>query len=258
MRYYINSNGAVIIDSAIIFFGGIIMKKDSIIGVVPLIDYSKSCFWMLPGYMNGLKQAGAMPIMLPVIDNYTDAEMLADMCDGFLFTGGQDVDPAVYGTQKLELCGECSPERDTMEKCLLDVAMKRDMPVLGICRGIQFINAALGGTLWQDIPMQFSDKLTHCQKPPYDKPVHDVIIERDSPLYELLKTDCIAVNSYHHQGVQKLSPKLKMMASAPDGLVEALYAPDYKFLWAVQWHPEFSHETDENSRRIFKEFVEQC
>lgn len=234
------------------------MKRVPIIGVVPLIDYSKSSIWMLPGYMNGLKQAGAMPIILPIIDSNADAEMLADMCDGFLFTGGQDVDPAVYCEEKTELCGECCPERDTMEKLLLDIAMKRDMPILGICRGIQFINAVLGGTLWQDIPAQFSDKLTHCQKPPYDKPIHDVMIESASPLYGLLKTDSIAVNSYHHQGVRELSPKLKSMASAPDGLVEAIYAPDHKFLWAVQWHPEFSHETDENSRLIFKEFVSCC
>lgn len=234
------------------------MKKDPIIGVVPLIDYSKSCFWMLPGYMNGLKQAGAMPIMFHVIYNNADAEMLADMCDGFLFTGGQDVDPAVYGEEKTELCGECCPERDTMEKLLFDIAMKRDIPVLGICRGIQFINACLGGTLWQDIPTQFSDKLTHCQKPPYNKPVHDVMIDRDSPLYELLKKECIAVNSYHHQGVRKLSPELKSMASAPDGLVEAVYAPDHKFLWAVQWHPEFSYESDKNSLLIFNAFVEKC
>lgn len=234
------------------------MKKDPIIGVVPLIDYSKSCFWMLPGYMNGLKRAGAMPIMFPVIYNNADAEMLADMCDGFLFTGGQDVDPAVYGEEKTELCGECCPERDTMEKLLLDIAMKRDIPVLGICRGIQFINACLGGTLWQDIPTQFSDKLTHCQKPPYNKPVHDVMIDRNSPLYELLKKECIAVNSYHHQGVRELSPELKSMASAPDGLVEAVYAPDYKFLWAVQWHPEFSYESDKNSLLIFNAFVEKC
>lgn len=234
------------------------MKKDPIIGVVPLIDYSKSCFWMLPGYMNGLKQAGAMPIMFPVIDNNSDAEMLADMCDGFLFTGGQDVDPAVYGAEKTELCGECCPERDTMEKLLLDIAMKRDIPVLGICRGIQFINACLGGTLWQDIPTQFSDKLTHCQKPPYNKPVHDVMIDRNSPLYELLKKECIAVNSYHHQGVRELSPELKSMATAPDGLVEAVYAPYHKFLWAVQWHPEFSYESDKNSLLVFNAFVEKC
>lgn len=181
--------------------------------------------------------------------------MLADMCDGFLFTGGQDVAPAVYDTEKSELCGECSPERDTMEKLLLDVAMKRDMPVLGICRGIQFINAVLGGTLWQDIPKQFSDKLSHCQKPPYDKSVHDVVIEGDSPLNKLLKQEHIAVNSYHHQGVRELSPKLKCMASASDGLIEAVYSPEHKFLWAVQWHPEFSYKTDENSRLIFKEFV---
>ena len=234
------------------------MNKIPMIGVVPLIDYAKNSLWMLPGYMNGLKQAGAMPVMLPLADSISDVEMLADMCDGFLFTGGQDVDPALYGAEKTKLCGEVSPERDKTERLLLDTAMKRDMPVLGICRGIQFINVALGGTLWQDIPAQFSDKLIHCQKPPYDIPVHDVTVAEDSPLYELLQKEHIAVNSYHHQGVRELSSKLKCMASAPDGLVEAVYAPDHKFLWAVQWHPEFSYETDENSRLIFREFVSHC
>ncbi|MCR5020098.1 gamma-glutamyl-gamma-aminobutyrate hydrolase family protein [Ruminococcus sp.] len=127
------------------------MKKNPIIGIIPLIDYSKDSYWMVPGYVNGLKKAGAFPIILPIINTDTEAEMLADMCDGFLFTGGQDVDPAIYGERKSELCGECCPEHDVMEKLLLDVGMKRDKPILGICRGIQFINAILGGTLWQDI-----------------------------------------------------------------------------------------------------------
>ncbi|SFD11613.1 gamma-glutamyl-gamma-aminobutyrate hydrolase family protein [Ruminococcus albus] len=234
------------------------MKKIPIIGIIPLIDYSKDSYWMVPGYVNGLKQAGALPVILPTIKTDTEAEMLADMCDGFLFTGGQDVDPAIYSEKKSELCGECCPERDVMEKLLLETSMKRNKPILGICRGIQFINAVLGGTLWQDIPKQFSDKLTHCQKPPYDIPVHDVSILNDTPLYELLKKECISVNSYHHQGVRELSPKLKCMARSPDGLIEAVYSPEYKFLWAVQWHPEFSYEKDENSLLIFKEFVSCC
>ena len=105
------------------------MKKNPIIGIIPLIDYSKDSYWMVPGYVNGLKKAGALPIILPIINTDTEAEMLADMCDGFLFTGGQDVDPEIYSEKKSELCGECCPERDVMEKLLLDVGMKRDKPI---------------------------------------------------------------------------------------------------------------------------------
>ena len=234
------------------------MSKRPVIGVVPLIDYNKNSYWMLPGYFGGITEAGGLPVMLPLTDDIGTIGQLASMCDGLLFTGGQDVDPKLYSTRKIGACGECSPERDIMEEMLLKRAMELDKPVLGICRGIQFINAALGGTLWQDIPSQFSDTITHCQKPPYDVPIHEVSIEYSSSLYSLLKTDTLPVNSYHHQGIRELSPALLPMAKAPDGLIEAVYAPKQKFLRAVQWHPEFSYLKDENSRLIFREFVRNC
>ena len=234
------------------------MKSKPFIGVMPLIDYSKDSYWMLPGYINGLKAAGSVPLVLPLMDNINDIRGIMDICDGFLFTGGQDIAPSLYGEEKMSICGDCSPERDIMEKLILDEALKRDKPVLGICRGIQFINAYLGGTLWQNIPTQFSDMITHCQKPPYDVPVHNVEIVKDTPLHTLLKKDSISVNSYHHQGIRELSSKLKCMAVSPDGLIEAVYAPDKRFVWAVQWHPEFFYEKDENSRLILAEFARNC
>lgn len=234
------------------------MSKIPIIGVIPLIDYGRKSYWMIPGYMNGLIEAGAFPIILPIIADTESAETAVQMCDGFLFTGGQDVSPEIYHNKRNYACGELSPERDNMEKLILDEAMKQDKPILGICRGIQFINATMDGTLWQDIPSQFSDEVIHCQKPPYDIPIHDVNIEMDSPLYALLKKELIPVNSYHHQGIRKLSPELKSMASAPDGLIEAVYAPGHSFLWAVQWHPELAYQRDENSSLIFQEFVRHC
>ena len=234
------------------------MNNKPVIGVIPLFDYNKNSYWMLPGYFGGITEAGGLPVMLPLTNDSADIQQITFMCDGFLFTGGQDVDPKLYSARKTGACGECSPERDLMEELLLKRAMEADKPILGICRGIQFINAALGGTLWQDIPSQFSDTITHCQKPPYDVPIHEVNIRADSPLYDLLKADTIPVNSYHHQGVRALSPELLPMAEAPDGLIEAVYAPNKKFLWAVQWHPEFSYLKDGNSRLIFREFVAHC
>lgn len=234
------------------------MNNKPVIGVIPLFDYNKNSYWMLPGYFGGITEAGGLPVMLPLTNDSADIQQITFMCDGFLFTGGQDVDPKLYSARKTGACGECSPERDLMEELLLKRAIEADKPILGICRGIQFINAALGGTLWQDIPSQFSDTITHCQKPPYDVPIHEVNIRADSPLYDLLKADTIPVNSYHHQGVRALSPELLPMAEAPDGLIEAVYAPNKKFLWAVQWHPEFSYLKDGNSRLIFREFVTHC
>lgn len=231
------------------------MKK---IGVVPSIDYKLNSYWMIPGYFKVIQALGALPIMLPVIENDKEVKTIMEMCDGFLFTGGQDVDPALYNEEKSPLCGECSPERDKAEKLILDEAMKQNKPILGICRGIQYINSALGGSLWQDIPSQFSTKLIHSQKPPFDIPSHDVEIKIDSPLHRLLKKEKISVNSYHHQGVHNLAPNLVCMAVATDGLIEAVYDPNQKFLWAIQWHPELSYQTDENSRLIFEEFLKHC
>lgn len=228
------------------------------IGVLPLIDNYRKSFWMLPGYMKGIEEAGAIPVILPLTSNRSVIMQLAERFDGFLFTGGHDVSPELYGEEEIMECGECSIDRDYMEKVLLEEVLKRDKPVFGICRGIQFINAALGGSLYQDIPLQHPSDVEHHQSPPYDMPIHKVDIVENSPLYSLIGKDKIDVNSYHHQGIKKLSYKLLPMAYAEDGLVEAVYMPDKKFVWAVQWHPEFSFNISEDSRKIFKAFVTMC
>ena len=143
-----------------------------------------------------------------------------------------------------------------METVVLNKAMSAGKPILGICRGIQFINAALGGTLYQDLPTQHPSEVNHHQDRPYDVPVHDVEITEDSPIHKCLNVSRLSVNSYHHQAVRETAPGLKEMAVSPDGIVEALYKPDYGFLWAVQWHPEFSYRTDESSRLIFKALID--
>ena len=227
------------------------------IGVVPLYDDEKNSYWMIPGYMKGIEAAGGIPVILPFTQ---DREILADAVerfDGFLFTGGQDVDPAVYGEERMEMCGKSCPERDAEEKILLEIILEKDKPLLGICRGIQFINAALGGTLYQDLKTQHSSSVEHTMKPPYNRTVHYVFTVEDTPLAKLTGAAKFGVNSYHHQAVNILSPKLKAMAVA-DGLVEAVYMENKKFLWAVQWHPELSFETDENSAAIFEALVKAC
>ncbi|MCR4556552.1 MAG: gamma-glutamyl-gamma-aminobutyrate hydrolase family protein [Saccharofermentans sp.] len=226
-----------------------------IIGVMPLWDDEKESIWMLPGYFDGIINAGGTPVMLPFISDEHDLHRLMNICDGILFTGGHDVSPELYGEEPVESVSSCKM-RDDMEKIVLEKAIVTDKPVLGICRGIQFINAALGGTLYQDLPTQYQSKTDHHQKPPYDIPVHLVSIAKDSPLFKCLNTEQIQVNSYHHQAVKDVAPNLKVMATSADGLVEGLYMPQHRFLWAVQWHPEFSYLKDENSRKIFKAFVD--
>ena len=123
-----------------------------LIGVVPLVDETKESLWMLPKYMDGVTEAGGIPIILPLTSDASVISQLLDEVQGILLTGGHDVDPRIYGEEPIPKCGAACVERDSMEKELLDQALEKDMPVLGICRGIQFLNAYLGGTLYQDLP----------------------------------------------------------------------------------------------------------
>ena len=256
-----------------------------IIGVMPLWDDEKNSLWMLPGYLDGIMREGGIPVIFPFTDDANDLKQLMASCDGFLFTGGHDVMPSLYGENPMEELLECCEKRDQMELIVLREAIKERKPILGICRGLQFINVALGGSLYQDLPLQYPSDVVHHQPAPYDIPSHVVKLVKGSPLYDCLaeslieqadiqnasqqsafqqndrqqndsqQNDCLAVNSCHHQAIKDLAPRLEPMAFADDGLVEAFYLPHYPFLWAVQWHPEYFVYTDVNSQKIFRAFV---
>lgn len=230
--------------------------KRPMIGVIPLYDRERSSNWMLPGYLEGLMEAGAFPVMLPLTKERALLKQIAEQCSAFLFTGGQDVAPALYQEERLPCCGEICPARDEMELALLPLVLELDKPLLGICRGIQVLNVALGGTLYQDLPTQRPSGVEHHQMPPYDKPVHQVALAKHEPLYQLLEKEELSVNSYHHQAIRALSPQLRAMAYSEDGLIEAVYAPGYRWVWALQWHPEFSFRSDSSSQKLFQAFVQ--
>jgi len=230
------------------------MRKP-VIGVMPLVDEVRESYWMLPGYMQAIEEVGGIPVMLPLTSDSSILEQLLLTVDGLLFTGGHDISPSLYGQAALPTCGTVIAERDEMERIMFQLALKSDLPMFGICRGIQLFNALLGGTLYQDLPTEFPSELTHVQKPPYDQPIHEVIIEHDSSLYHLLGEDRLKVNSYHHQAIHQLAPGCKVMAYATDGLIEAIEHPDYRFLQAVQWHPEFSYKNDGASQKLIRSFV---
>ena len=180
-----------------------------------------------------------------------------ELCDGLLLTGGQDIDPKLYGEQPIPACGKPCHTRDALEDALLSMALSTEKPVLGICRGIQLMNVALGGTLWQDIPSQVQGAAGH-ETGASGATHHPVRVRVGSPLWNLIEKNTIDVVSYHHQGVRELAPGLQPMALSPDGLVEALWHPDQRFLWAVQWHPEFAWKVSPEARAIFRAFVEAC
>lgn len=228
------------------------------IGVLPLYDKDKESYWMLPGYMKGIEDAGGVPVMLPLTTDQDTILKLAAAFDGFLFSGGQDINPEWYG-EKDQACGEICSERDVMEAALFKHVVELDKPALGICRGLQLFNVMLGGTLYQDIPTQLSGStIKHIQRPPYTEPVHDVYIERDTALYPIFQTDSLKVNSLHHQGIKEISEHLVPATRAEDGLIEAVVMPSKKFILAVQWHPEFIYQFDDHHFKLFIEFVKSC
>ncbi|PRO66523.1 gamma-glutamyl-gamma-aminobutyrate hydrolase family protein [Alkalicoccus urumqiensis] len=226
------------------------------IGIVPLYDEHKDSYWMLPGYMKGIEQAGGIPVMLPLTNDPETLKDLAARFDGFLFTGGHDLGPDTYGEEPHPEAGTPCPERDTMEAALLRHVLDWNKPAFGICRGLQFFHVYFGGTLYQDLPSQRFSDVVHKQKPPYDVPVHTVDINEGSPLSAVLGTGRIRVNSYHHQAVKLPAAPLETAAVSPDGLIEASWHPAYTFCLAVQWHPEFSWQSDEHSRKLFHAFVQ--
>ncbi len=148
------------------------MAAKTVIGVIPLYDDEKESIWMLPGYMDGISEAGGIPVILPLKMNEEDFEKIDSFCDGYLFTGGHDIHPGIYGEENRGKCGVFNGERDKIEGMIFKRAYEQDKPVLGICRGLQMINALMGGTLYQDIPEELSTSTEHHMKPPYDREAH--------------------------------------------------------------------------------------
>lgn len=226
-----------------------------VIGITPLWDTDRSSLWMLPGYWRGIEKFGAIPLVLPLTSDPAALEVYLTLCDGFLFTGGQDIDPRIYGESFSPACGEIASERDRMDWYLVTKAVASDKAVLGICRGLQLMNAVFGGSLYQDLPSEHPSELHHRMQAPYDRPAHDVSLVTDSPLERLVKSSTLAVNSCHHQGIKEIAPDFQAMAIATDGLCEAIWMPEKPFVWAVQWHPEVDYEKRQESRDLFMRFI---
>lgn len=232
-----------------------VIKMKPLVGALPQIDEKREFLRMSSDYFDGIEEAGGIPIMLPLSEDEESIRRCVEVCDGFLFTGGPDIDPELYGEVPINQSVVVLPPRDHLEMALLKEAEKSGKPILGICRGIQVINVFHGGTLFQDLPTQHPSDTCHAQKPPFDEPAHIVTLTSGSPLQKLLDRDELAVTSRHHQAVRKLGNGLKVMAESEDGLIEAVCLPEYGFLWAVQWHPESTHKTDDASKALFRTFI---
>jgi putative glutamine amidotransferase len=215
-------------------------------------------------YIAAIQEAGGVPLVVTPAHGGPSLRALFELCDGLVLTGGEDVAPERYGEEVLRPNVEVVPERDALEFTLLEWALAEDLPVLAICRGVQVLNVALGGTLYQDLGTDRPAPLSHDQNlgespRPRTKPHHPVAIRPGSGLAELMGLEEIDVNSLHHQGIKALAAPLAPVAHAPDGLVEAVEPADptrWTFLMGVQWHPEeLTRAGHAPSRRLFERFV---
>ena len=211
-------------------------------------------------YSRVVASAGGLPVMIPLLDDEATLRALYDRLDGLLLPGGLDLDPATYGEPRRPDCGRVDPDRDRVELQFARWAIAEGKPVFGLCRGLQIVNVALGGTLYQDIAAQFSGAIKHDYFPTAgyarDHLAHEVTVSAGSRLGTLIGAAPLRVNSMHHQAVKELAPGLLPTAVAPDGVVEAVESPDQPFLLGVQWHPESLVERDLRMRRLMAGFVE--
>ena len=226
-----------------------------LIGVLPSYDAEKGRYSLHQGNLHGILAAGGLPAMLPFEENLSLYEAYLARCDGFLFTGGGDIDPRLYGEEPSPFLGSVNPVRDAAELPLARLLAERNKPVLAICRGCQVLCAALGGTLVQDIPSEVSGALNHRQTEAEDAATHLVRVAPGSLLYGALGREELRVNSLHHQAVKEPGPRLTVSAWAPDGVCEAVELPGHPFYLGVQWHPERMYQHDPCSLALFRALV---
>jgi putative glutamine amidotransferase len=212
-------------------------------------------------YAAAVEAAGAEVVWLePEALGGTDPEEILREVDGLVFSGGVDVDPRHFGEDVVPQAGvEIDARRDEAELPLLRAALERDVPVLGICRGVQMMNVAAGGTLHQDLGLAGLDRARHEQREAGRGPeetAHPVQVERASRLGRILGADRLEVNSFHHQAIKRSAPGFVVAARAPDGVIEALERPDRAFVVGVQWHPERMVGRHAEQRRLFQALVE--
>jgi putative glutamine amidotransferase len=245
------------------------MPKRPVIGIVtqtlpPIVGERAPCWIVGTGYIQALRAAGAVPWVIPLLpDDMETMNEIFTRLDGVFLTGGVDVEPSYYGESKLPICGATDPTRDSVESSLLKFAMAKHLPVLAVCRGLQILNVACGGTLYQDVASQVPAALKHDYFPTPANPsrkylAHDVTVKQGTRLGAIMASAVVPVNSMHHQAIKDLAPTLLATAFAPDGIIEGVEGTNGQYLVAVQWHPEELTETQPEMKRLFSTFIDEA
>lgn len=225
------------------------MKKP-IIGITSMGSASEGKYRIGFDYAHRITEASGIPIILTPNENEKETiDQLIMMCDGFLFTGGPDVDPTLYGEDKSDLCGEPNAERDEFELNIIPYILETDKPLFCICRGIQVLNVALGGTLYQDCP---------CSTLHSDgRHIIRLCSKEYKEMFGFID-EAFETNSFHHQSIKELGKGLVVTSiSEDDGVIEGVYMPEKRFVIGVQWHPEKNGD-DEITRKLFSSFIAAC
>lgn len=213
-------------------------------------------YFLRARYMKAIEDAGGIPVVLPLLSNRAGWRQVVSHVHGLLVTGsGSDLAPELYGERQRHKFARMSRERATMELGIAKAAYRAEVPMLGICGGMQSLNVAMGGTLYQDIAAQLKTPIDHLPSYSATKTSHSVQIAPGSLLRRIAGKARMDVNSSHHQSVKKMAPNLVQTAVSPDGVIEAIEAPDRSFFLGVQWHPEFLYDRDPIQRRLFTALV---
>ena len=228
-----------------------------IIGMVPSITDDLRSYTLYVRYAKAIEIAGGIPLALPYVSCEKDLKAVLDKCDGILLPGGDDVDPAYFNEEVLNDTVTLTQERDKFELPLIKLAAEMKKPLLAICRGIQIVNVAFGGDLFQDLPTQLNVK--HHPAGRSDYKGHNVILKDGSYLAELLGAQRVFTNSYHHQAIRRVPECLTVIGTCEDdGVIEALVMENHPYFVCVQWHPEITIGSDEPSRKLFDDFIKHC
>lgn len=239
------------------------MKKPliGIAGSVLLTKYGSSegyrRSYVNEDYVQSVLQNGGIPVIIPVVDSLEAVDAYIDQIDALILSGGHDVTPQYYGEEPKPKIGQTWELRDWFESSLLEKALEKKMPVLGICRGLQIMNVFHGGSLWQDLTYMENIEVRHMQGNMPDQTTHLVDVEEGSKLYEMMgREKYVMVNTYHHQAVRELGEGFRVTATSADGVVEAIENDDYPFYVGVQWHPEMLHQSVPIMNNLFSGLIE--
>ncbi|ASN05397.1 gamma-glutamyl-gamma-aminobutyrate hydrolase family protein [Virgibacillus necropolis] len=209
-------------------------------------------------YIRSVTKAGGIPIVIPT-GTEDMPEVWTSICNGIILSSGEDIDPHSYQANPEPRIQKTNEKRDLIEMGLVKNALNQKKPIFAICRGITMQNVALGGTVIQDIETNNPNAIKHFQQAARPNPTHEIQIGDDSQLFQILKSSTFRVNSMHHQAIDKLAPGLKIVAVAPDGIIEAVEGVDKSSLWlAIQWHPEEMASEDPAMQGLFKAFIDKC